>query len=400
MQMKHYAGSSRVATNEMQFDLEKGSLVVLVSRGWLCSIRVTNERKFPALLERLRRTFICHPQGCIIRSENEQLFLVSATGEETIAVITEKEKLWYRVYYTRPSAETNFICHKLDRSEMTVTSNIKGPVQGVDFEARKKELHIFKERSTAYSLALKNGKETSFRPGVEQTDHFRAFTYGHSSAPHKIPWQTNRDLELRRDKDGIHLTSRRGKRKTESSVLGTMSAELVDYMLLFVAPIIQPRVRYFGAIKCAIFIVDDPKQLDTFNATGTGCTFDKNIRMFMEYSKDLTRWASRLTVVKEESAETATVMQRNILMPYQQSQLFMDVDEKDFPIKLKISFERGSFNAVHVKENEVHYKISQKDDNSCTLKFGKKRIEQDAEEEIYSLPIASIINRSVITQVY
>lgn len=70
----------------------------------------------------------------------------------------------------------------------------------------------------------------------------------------------------------------------------------------------------------------------------------------------------------------------------------MDVDEKDFPIKLKISFERGSFNVVHVKENEVHYKISQKDDSSCTLKFGKKRIEQDAQEEIYWLPIASVWN--------
>lgn len=68
----------------------------------------------------------------------------------------------------------------------------------------------------------------------------------------------------------------------------------------------------------------------------------------------------------------------------------MDVDEEKFRTKLTINIEKGSFNLVHVRENEVHYKMPQKYTDLCMLKFGKKRIEQQAQEETYSLPIASV----------
>uniref|UniRef100_A0A915A0U1 Uncharacterized protein n=1 Tax=Parascaris univalens TaxID=6257 RepID=A0A915A0U1_PARUN len=112
--------------------------------------------------------------------------------------------------------------------------------------------------------------------------------------------------------------------------------------------------------------------------------------MFMEYSKDFGHPGSRLTIIRKDSSQLATVLQDVIFIPYGQKKLIFDFDEEKFQTKLTIDIEEGSFNLVHVRENEVHYKMPQKHTDLCVLKFGKKRIEQEAQEETYSLPIASV----------
>lgn len=49
---------------------------------------------------------------------------------------------------------------------MTVVPSIIGRIEGVDFDATTKTLHIFKERDKAYALTLKGGKVTDYRPGL------------------------------------------------------------------------------------------------------------------------------------------------------------------------------------------------------------------------------------------
>uniref|UniRef100_A0A915A812 Uncharacterized protein n=1 Tax=Parascaris univalens TaxID=6257 RepID=A0A915A812_PARUN len=105
MRVKNAAFYYPIASNAPEFKLKQGSVVVLARRGWLCSLRVTTDGRLQVLLERLARTFPCHPAGCTVRSEKEQLFLMSATGEETIVIFSGKKQLKYHIYYTHPSVQ-------------------------------------------------------------------------------------------------------------------------------------------------------------------------------------------------------------------------------------------------------------------------------------------------------
>uniref|UniRef100_A0A915A3C7 Uncharacterized protein n=1 Tax=Parascaris univalens TaxID=6257 RepID=A0A915A3C7_PARUN len=123
---------------------------------------------------------------------------------------------------------------------MTVIPSITGRIQGADFDATSKTLHIFKERDKAYALTLKGGKVKDYRPGLDLTDHFTGRTHGYSSAPHELPWQTDEGRQLKRDQKGIHLITDDGKRGKKSWVLATTSSDAVDYMMLFMPHTINP----------------------------------------------------------------------------------------------------------------------------------------------------------------
>uniref|UniRef100_A0A9J2PEL8 Uncharacterized protein n=1 Tax=Ascaris lumbricoides TaxID=6252 RepID=A0A9J2PEL8_ASCLU len=64
-----------LAPNAQEFNLERGSIIVLARRGWLCSLRVTTDGRLPVLLERLARTFPCHPAAAQFVAKRSGCFL-------------------------------------------------------------------------------------------------------------------------------------------------------------------------------------------------------------------------------------------------------------------------------------------------------------------------------------
>ncbi|VDM92245.1 unnamed protein product, partial [Onchocerca ochengi] len=129
---------------------EKGSIYLGFRNGYIFSYRVINEKeKFSEILFSLDLSHQFFKDGKI--GEDEELYLLSVDGKETIAVICGPVT-YYRIFNTNPRNGIKVI--NLKKSEMTIVKQLKKKCRKVDYNAKVAKLIFFMDQSTAHELKL------------------------------------------------------------------------------------------------------------------------------------------------------------------------------------------------------------------------------------------------------